>query len=119
LSKARPAGSAGLNVCVQVNISGEATKGGVGPGRRGGARAGGRRDAGPQAARPDGNGEPYRRPGRASARSSRSRAFARGAARRGPRRRHLVDGNEPRFRGGDREGATMVRIGSAIFGERP
>jgi pyridoxal phosphate enzyme (YggS family) len=31
LSKARPADSGKLNVCIQVNISGEATKGGVAP----------------------------------------------------------------------------------------
>ena len=31
LGRARPAGSAPLNVCLQVNISGEATKGGVAP----------------------------------------------------------------------------------------
>ena len=32
LSRARPAGRPPLNVCLQVNISGEATKGGVAPG---------------------------------------------------------------------------------------
>src|SRR5690349_12165555 len=32
LSKARPEGRAPLEVCIQVNISGEATKGGVAPG---------------------------------------------------------------------------------------
>jgi pyridoxal phosphate enzyme (YggS family) len=32
LARARPQGSPALNVCIQVNISGEATKGGVAPG---------------------------------------------------------------------------------------
>jgi len=40
LSKARPEGRAPLEVCIQVNISGEATKGGVAPGEGAGlARA--------------------------------------------------------------------------------
>ena len=71
LNEARPAGLPPLNVCIQVNVSGEASKSGVAPGRRGGARGGDLPAAAAAAARPDGDPGADGRRGAAAAAASR------------------------------------------------
>ena len=119
LSKARPAGRGSLNVCVQVNISGEATKGGV--------------DAGDAVALAS---EVAAMPGlklrglmgmashTADVTEQRAQFALLARCLEALRAAGLaVDtlsmGMSHDFEAAIAEGATMVRIGSAIFGERP
>ena len=120
LSAQRPAGLAPLSVCVQVNVSGEASKSGVAPAEVGAvARAvaalPGLRLRGLMAI-PEvvaGAG-----PGGAAA-SVRCAAHAvRAAAQRRPRVDTLSVGMSDDLEAAILEGATMVRVGSAIFGRR-
>ena len=118
LSKARPANLAPLNVCIQVNISGEETKGGVEPGE---ALALAREVAamprlalrglmGMASPTPD-SGERRRQFAllRRTAESIRAGGIAMDT---------LSMGMSDDFEDALAEGATMVRIGTAIFGER-
>jgi pyridoxal phosphate enzyme (YggS family) len=119
LAKGRPAARGGLNVCLQVNISGEASKGGVGAGE---VEPLAREIAAMPALRLRGL------MGMAS--FTDDRAVQRGQF--AVLRRSLeslrdggldVDtlsmGMSQDFESAIAEGATMVRIGTAIFGERP
>jgi len=118
LAKARPVGRPPLNVCVQVNISGEATKGGVPPGD---ALALAREVAamprlelrglmGMASATPDAH---ERRRQFARLREAADAIRAQGIALD-----TLSMGMSDDFEDALREGATLVRIGTAIFGER-
>ena len=118
LAKARPASRPALNVCIQVNISGETTKGGVAPGE---ALALAREVAAlPRLqlrglmgmASPAGDARERRRQFAAlrdAAESIRAHGIAIDT---------LSMGMSDDFEDALREGATMVRIGTAIFGER-
>ena len=122
LAEQRPAALAPLNVCVQVNISGERTKSGVAPDRalalcravaalprlrlRGlmaipapVARAGGLDDARP----------PYRA----------LRELLEELRRAGLELDTLSAGMSDDFEAAIAEGSTMIRIGTALFGPRP
>ena len=119
LSRARPRGRGELNVCLQVNISGEATKGGVRP-EEAGALA--REVAGMPALRLRGL------MGMASFTPDAARQRAQFAILRGTLEAlrgagipmdTLSMGMSGDFESALAEGATMVRIGTAIFGERP
>jgi hypothetical protein len=119
LAKARPEGRAPLNVCVQVNISAEATKGGVPPGE---ALALAREVAAMPRLKLRGL------MGMASATTDaheRRSQFARLREAADAIRAHgialdtLSMGMSDDFDDALREGATMVRIGTAIFGARP
>jgi pyridoxal phosphate enzyme (YggS family) len=118
LARARPAGAAPLTVCIQVNISGEATKGGVAPrdalalAREVGAIAGvklrglmGMASATDVAAQ--------QRAQFALLRRTLETISAAGIALD-----TLSMGMSHDFEAALAEGATMVRIGTAIFGER-
>ena len=106
LSAARAAGRRRRSTCcVQVNISGEATKSGVAPERGGRAGAATSRRCRGCAARHHGHPRADATTSRGSARSSRCCATASThAARRGLARRHAVDGHVGRSRSGDRRG---------------
>jgi pyridoxal phosphate enzyme (YggS family) len=118
LAKARPEGRAPLNVCVQVNISAEATKGGVAPDE---ALALAREVAamprlklrglmGMASATTDAN---ERRRQFARLREAAEAIRAQGIALD-----TLSMGMSGDFEDALKEGANMVRIGTAIFGER-
>jgi pyridoxal phosphate enzyme (YggS family) len=118
LARARPAGAAALNVCIQVNISGEATKGGVAPGE---ALALAREVAAMAPLKLRGL------MGMASATGDigeqrRQFALLRGTfeeiAGAGIALDTLSMGMSQDFEAALAEGATMLRIGTAIFGER-
>jgi pyridoxal phosphate enzyme (YggS family) len=117
LAAARPAAAPPLNVCIQVNVSGEASKSGVAPGEELTlARAISRQDRlrlrglmaipapGPEAAR---------RRQFALLRELKDRLAARGIALD-----TLSMGMSDDFEAAILEGATMVRVGTAIFGQR-
>jgi hypothetical protein len=118
LARGRPAERGKLNVCVQVNISGEATKGGVAPGD---ALALAREVAAmPElalrglmgmAAPTDDVGEQRRE--FAILRRVRDEIVAAGIALD-----TLSMGMSDDFEAAIREGSTMVRVGTAIFGAR-
>jgi pyridoxal phosphate enzyme (YggS family) len=119
LSKARTAQRGDLNVCVQVNISGEATKGGVGAGEavslaREVAAMPGLKLRGLMGMASYTADAAEQRAQFASLRRSLDALRAAGLA---------VDtlsmGMSHDFEAAIAEGSTMVRIGSAIFGERP
>ena len=119
LSRARPAARGELNVCLQVNISGEATKGGVAPDE---APALAREVAALPALRLRGL------MGMASFTEDRARQRAQFALlartleavrRAGIDMDTLSMGMSQDFESAIREGATLVRIGTAIFGARP
>ena len=119
LSKARPAGRGELNVCLQVNISGEATKGGVDAGN---AVALAREVAALPGLKLRGlMGMASYTADVAEQRAqfallARSLEALRAA---GLAVDTLSMGMSHDFEAAIAEGATMVRIGSAIFGERP
>ncbi len=119
LSRARPPQRGDLNVCVQVNISGEATKGGVAPGDAAGlarevAAMPGLKLRGLMGMASYTADEEAQRAQFALLRDSLETLRAAGLA---------VDtlsmGMSHDFEPAIAEGSTMVRIGSAIFGERP
>lgn len=119
LSKGRPEGRGDLNVCVQVNISAEATKGGVAPNE---ALALAREIAAmPRLklrglmgmASPTGDVEEQRAQFRLL-RETRDEIAKAGIALD-----TLSMGMSQDLEAALAEGATMVRIGTAIFGERP
>lgn len=119
LSRHRPADRPPLNVCIQVNISEEATKGGVAPG---GALALARHVAGLPRLRlrglmgmasPSGD----RATARAEFATLRRELLALKAA--GIEADTLSMGMTHDFEAALAEGATLLRIGTAIFGARP
>jgi hypothetical protein len=119
LSRARPAARGDLNVCLQVNISGEATKGGVRPEEAPGLA---REVAALPSLRLRGL------MGMASFTVDREEQHAQFALLRrtmeairrgGIPMDTLSMGMSQDFEAAVAEGATMVRIGTAIFGERP
>jgi pyridoxal phosphate enzyme (YggS family) len=118
LGKARPASGPRLQVCVQVNISGEATKGGVAPGE---ALALAREVSAVPGLELRGlMGMASDTPDTAAQReqfASLRRAFA-GLRAAGLGVDTLSMGMSHDFEAALQEGATMVRIGTAIFGER-
>jgi pyridoxal phosphate enzyme (YggS family) len=119
LSAQRPYHAPPLNVCVQVNVLGEATKGGVSP-----AEAPALLNAvaslprialrGLMCMLPEGVDPETQRRGFAALRQLLESANAGGA-----RLDTLSMGMSSDFEAAIREGATIVRIGSAIFGPRP
>jgi len=118
LSAARPAGLPPLNVCLQVNISGESSKSGVAPGAIGPLAAA---VAGLPRLRlrglmampaPETDFEAQRRPFRAL------RELFDGLRRDGHALDTLSMGTSSDMEAAIAEGATLVRIGTAIFGPR-
>ena len=120
LSRGRPAGRAPLNACLQVNISNEATKGGVPPAELAAlaeavAPLGGLRLRGLMG---------MASPGDDTAKQRREFAVLRDALAMLRARGHreldtLSMGMTHDLEAAIAEGATMVRVGTAIFGERP
>ena len=118
LSKGRPGGRGHLNVCVQVNISNEATKGGVAPGE---ALALAREVA----AMPRlmlrglmGMASPTTDVAEQRAQFRLLRETFDGIAKDGIAVDTLSMGMSQDLEAAVAEGSTMVRIGTAIFGER-
>ena len=118
LDRARPASMPALEVCVQVNISGEATKGGVGPDD---ALALCREVAAFSRLRLRGlmgMAEPTVDVALQRAQFARLRAVYDEARASGIALDTLSMGMSDDFEAAIAEGSTMVRIGTAIFGER-
>jgi hypothetical protein len=120
LSRGRPAGRAPLNACLQVNISNEATKGGVPPAELAAlaeavAPLGGLRLRGLMGMASPGNDTAKQRREFAVLRDALEMLRASG--------HHGLDtlsmGMTHDLEAAIAEGATMVRVGTAIFGERP
>jgi len=119
LARGRPAGRAALNVCLQVNISNEASKGGVPPGEVAALA-----DAvAPLAGLSLRGLMGVASPGGDVSRQRREFAVLREALRDLRARGHELDtlsmGMTHDLEAAVAEGATMVRVGTAIFGERP
>jgi pyridoxal phosphate enzyme (YggS family) len=118
LSEQRPAGSAPLNICLQVNISGEASKSGVSPAEL------------PELARLVAQlprlqlrglmaiPEPETDPARQRAAFAQLRVLAQALRDDGTALDTLSMGMSADMPAAVAEGATIVRIGSAIFGSR-
>lgn len=118
LSRARPEGGEALDVCVQVNISGEATKGGVGPA---GALALCREVAAMPRLRLRGlmgMASPTDDPREQRAQFATLRRVFEEARAAGIPLDTLSMGMSDDFAAAIAEGSTMVRIGTAIFGAR-
>jgi PLP dependent protein len=118
LSRHRPAGLGPLNVCVQVNISEEATKGGVRPGE---ALALARHVASLphlQFRGLMGMASPSGDPGKARAEFATLRRELEAIAAAGIAGDTLSMGMTQDYEAALAEGATMLRIGTAIFGAR-
>ena len=118
LSKARPEGMPPLNVCVQLNISGEATKGGIAPTE---AVALAREVAAMPRLRLRGlmgMASPTDDRARQRAEFARLREAFAAVAAAGLDVDTLSMGMSDDFEAAIAEGATMVRIGTAIFGPR-
>ena len=119
LSAQRPAGLPALNVCLQINISGEASKSGVAPAElmalaQAVARLPNLRLRGLMAIpEPEGDLATQRRPHRALA-----QALAALQAGGLPELDTLSMGMSADLEAAVLEGATVVRIGTAIFGAR-
>ncbi len=118
LSRHRPASRGPLDVCIQVNISAEATKGGVGAAEVGAL-------AREVAALPGlrlrglmGMASPVPDERRVRSEFAALRAALEGLKREGYGVDTLSMGMTQDFEWAIAEGATMVRIGTAIFGER-
>ena len=118
LSAQRPAGMPALNVLVEVNVDGEATKSGVAPGD---ALAFAREVAGLPALRLRGFmaiPAPETDPARQAEPFRRMRELFLQARAEGLDVDTLSMGMSADFEAAVREGSTMVRVGSAIFGAR-
>jgi pyridoxal phosphate enzyme (YggS family) len=119
LSAQRPPGRPALAVCLQVNISGEASKAGLAPAAvpaaaKAVARMPGLALRGLMAIpEPAGDFEAQRRPHRAL------RLLLEGLCADGLALDTLSMGMSADLEAAIAEGATIVRVGSAIFGERP
>ena len=119
LARARPAALAALEVCIQVNISGEAAKGGVAPEA---ALALAREVAGMPRLRLRGLMGMASFTGRAEEQRAQFALLRRtreGIVEAGIALDTLSMGMSEDFPSALAEGATMVRIGTAIFGARP
>ena len=119
LNASRPAGTPPLNVCIQVNVSGEATKSGVAPGSE--ARLA---DAIARLPRLKLRGlmaipEPTADVMLQRRRFALLRELGDGLRARGHALDTLSMGMTDDFEAAIVEGATIVRIGTAIFGPRP
>jgi PLP dependent protein len=119
LSRGRPAGRAPLNACLQVNISNEATKGGVAPSGVAALAAAvaplpGLRLRGLMGMASPGDDVATQRREFASLREASAMLRARGLELD-----TLSMGMTHDLEAAIAEGATMVRVGTAIFGERP
>jgi uncharacterized pyridoxal phosphate-containing UPF0001 family protein len=119
LSGARPAGMPPLEVCIQVNVSGEVSKGGVPPGdvlalAQGACGLPGIRLRGLMAIP-----EPTPDSGLQRARFRQVRELMDELVSRGIALDTLSMGMSDDLESAIAEGATMVRVGRAIFGERP
>jgi pyridoxal phosphate enzyme (YggS family) len=119
LDAARPPGLPPLNVCIQVNVSGEATKGGVAPGAeeslaRAIAGLPGLRLRGLMTIPEPTTDAALRRQHFARLRERRDHLAALGFALD-----TLSMGMSDDFETAVEEGATLVRVGTAIFGRRP
>jgi len=118
LAKARPAARGPLNVCLQVNISDEDTKGGVAPAQAGALA---REVAAMPALRLRGLMGMASPTSEASVQRSQFRALKQAfdtLVREGFALDTLSMGMSDDLESAVAEGATMVRIGTAIFGER-
>lgn len=118
LSRARPEGGEALDVCVQVNISGEATKGGVAPAE---ALALCREVAAMPRLRLRGlmgMASPTDDPREQRAQFATLRRVFEAARAAGISLDTLSMGMSDDFEAAIAEGSTMVRIGTAIFGAR-
>jgi pyridoxal phosphate enzyme (YggS family) len=118
LNAARPEGAAPLNVCIQVNVSGEATKSGVAPGEEAAladaiARLPRLRLRGLMAIP-----EPTSDVALQRRRFALLRELKDGLRARGHALDTLSMGKTDDFEAAILEGATIVRIGTAIFGPR-
>ena len=118
LARARPEAAPALNICIQVNISGEATKGGVHP-------AGALALAGEVAALPRlrlrglmGMASPTEDAATQRAQFALLRATGEEIIAAGVALDTLSMGMSQDFEAALAEGATLVRIGTAIFGGR-
>jgi uncharacterized pyridoxal phosphate-containing UPF0001 family protein len=119
LSEQRPPDLAPLNICLQVNISGEASKSGVDAGGTAGTGAPGRRAAEPAPARPDGDSRAADDPATAARRVRAACARCSNQLRAGGLALDTLSmGMSADMRAAIAEGATIVRVGSAIFGAR-
>ena len=119
LSAQRPADRAPLNVCLQINIAAETTKAGIAPEESAElaaavARLPGLRLRGLMAILPAGLAVEERRRSFGSLQALLRQLNARGAALD-----TLSMGMSDDFREAILEGATLVRIGTALFGPRP
>ena len=119
LFRARPPALGPLNVCIQVNISREATKGGVAPGEASAL-------AREMAALPNlqlrglmGMASPTGDRARQRAEFAELRAVFAALVAEGYALDTLSMGMSQDLESALAEGATMVRVGTAIFGERP
>lgn len=118
LSEARPAGLPALNVCIQVNISGEASKSGVDPGE---TLALARRVAQMPRLRLRGLmaiPEPSDDPAVQRVRFRSLRELRDRIAEAGTAMDTLSMGMTDDLESAIAEGATMIRVGRAIFGDR-
>ena len=118
LSRARPAGREPLNVCLQVNISAEATKGGVAPGE---VAALAREVQGLPGLRLRGLMGMASATDDAASQQAQFELLRRGLdtlRSEGIEADTLSMGMSHDFEAAVAQGATMVRIGTAIFGER-
>ena len=118
LNAARPEGAAPLNVCIQVNVSGEATKSGVAPGEEAALA-----DAIARLPRLKLRGlmaipEPTTDVALQRRRFALLRELKDGLRARGHALDTLSMGMTDDFEAAILEGATIVRIGTAIFGPR-
>ena len=118
LNAARPEGTAPLNVCIQVNVSGEATKSGVAPGEEAALA-----DAIARLPRLKLRGlmaipEPTSDVALQRRRFALLRELKDGLRARGHALDTLSMGMTDDFEAAILEGATIVRIGTAIFGPR-
>ena len=118
LSRARPEGREPLNVCIQVNISGEETKGGVAAAEAPALAAGIAGLPGIALRGLMGMASPTDDVAKQRAEFAALRRVFEALNARGLRLDTLSMGMSQDFEAAIREGATMVRVGTAIFGER-
>ena len=118
LSRHRPTGRAPLQVCIQVNISGEATKGGVEPSEVPGLARGVAALPGLQLRGLMGVASPDADPAKQRGEFAQLRHAFEGLRAAGFIVDMLSMGMTQDFEVALAEGATMIRIGTAIFGER-
>lgn len=119
LGQARPAGKAPLNVLIQVNISNEATKGGVAPGEANALATAVQPIAGVRLRGLMGMAAPTNDITEQRRQFKLLHDVFVDLKRQGLPLDTLSMGMSQDFEAALAEGATMLRIGSAVFGERP